>query len=61
MGEINLCANCKYFMPIRTSPIDLSECRRHAPYAQTHSGWPLTHAGNWCGDHEREPDEDHQP
>jgi len=53
---INLfCASCKHFMPINDDLMgDLSQCRRHAPYAHTASGWPGTYAGNWCGDHEKE-------
>jgi len=57
------CSTCKFWKNAHTSPVDLSECRRHAPVAtggmhcEAFTIWPKAKAGDWCGDHEPKVDE----
>jgi hypothetical protein len=45
------CATCRFWLASLTDAI--GQCRRHAPVPEGHSTtrWPLTKAGDGCGEH----------
>lgn len=52
------CKDCRFWQEWATTPIELSECRRHAPLATgglhtpPETLWPRVKGHDWCGDFE---------